>query len=241
MNNAISRSQLYDAIATIEQKSGVIVDLNKLSNAVPEKWIRFPTLSKPKSLNGGILIKESVYCTTIICKNFEFNETFTYTIKTNNNKSIFKRYVRSFDVTSAFEVIEPSLVEKNILHINKFNSLPLCLDGHPYTKQKQIVRLNCYELRSDGNKLCIPFYNSDKYLCGYQTINSIGEKRFMGSYGGCFYKYPKENPDASLYTQKNSFFILGEGFATTMSAHEAVDFYFDSRLFICYGLVILNS
>lgn len=117
--------------------------------------------------------------------------------------------------------------------------------SHDYLTYKGINYPEHYQLRLDtrnnNNLLCIPFFNQDGILQGYQSIDTTGRiKIFRGSVGGYFWRYPMTNPCPHVFNERNSFFILCEGLATGLSAYEAITEYFDIDMYLPIILCAFN-
>ena len=235
--------------------AGLIIDAAKLSNGVPDKKYRCGTQAKPRGLNGWYVIKydSALDFVTIIYGNFEHGDD--YKLKYHINLKSHDQPIRtSAERKRLQEQINAKMAadrakqaqerQRKAAHYSaEFQRLPLC-ESHPYTDRKGIDEIYYLQLHQDTrfnkNLLCIPFYDDRGIVQGYQTIAPDGTKLFNGSIGGCFWQYPLTNPLPEVFTQANSFFIIGEGLATVLSAYQAIINYYRSVIFIPYMLVGFN-
>ena len=80
--------------------------------------------------------------------------------------------------------------------------------NHPYLAAKGV---QAHGIRQDGNTLLVPLRDTAGVLHSLQTITQDGDKRFRGRMRGCYHAMGK--PQGLV--------IVGEGYATCASVHEA--------------------
>ncbi|HCY39527.1 MAG: hypothetical protein QG673_96 [Pseudomonadota bacterium] len=234
--------------------AGLIIDAAKLSNSVPDRKYRSGTQAKPTGLNGWYVIKydSALDFITIVYGNFEHGDdhklkyhinlkSHDQPIRTSEER---KRLQEQIDAKIAADRAKQTQErQRKAAHYSaEFQRLPLC-ESHPYTDRKGIADIHYLQLHQDmrfnKNLLCIPFYDRG-IIQGYQTIAPDGTKLFNGSIGGNYWQYPLTNPLPEVFTQANSFFIIGEGLATVLSAYQAIINTYRNIVFIPYMLVAFN-
>ncbi len=249
----IPQNKLMGAIEAL-QIAELFVSHDQIIRAVPDKIYRTGTTQKPKGKNGWFkLLHDGVADFITICYgNFETNSSLKYHINLNDaprpKLSTVERQElqRKMQERIARDNLQRSQIDakKRAELVRLFNSFKYCQE-HSYLTRKGIENQFIYQFRIDdsfnNNKLVIPFVDNKGCLHGYQTIAPDGTKRFNGSVGGCYWQYPIKNPNAEVFNQSNSFYIIGEGLATCLSVYEAINTCFDSLVFLPMVLCAFNA
>ena len=235
--------------------AGLIVDNAKLSHALVDKRYRCPTQDKPRGLNGWYIIKydSALDFVTIVYGNFEQGDDhkLKYHINLKSHDQPIRtsaerqRLQAQIDAKIAADRAKQAQERnrKAAYYRAEFERLPECTE-HPYTDRKGIDEIYYLQFHQDTrfnkNLLCVPFYDDRGVIQGYQTIAPDGTKLFNGSVGGCWWQYPRVNPLPEIFTKANSFFIIGEGLTTVLSAYQAITHGFGAGVFMPYMLVAFN-
>lgn len=235
--------------------AGLIVDSAKLSHATPDKRYRCATVDKPHGANGWYVIKydNSLDFVTIVYGNFENGDDhkLKYHINLKSHDQPIRtsaerqRLQAQIDAKIAADRAKQAQERnrKAAYYRAEFERLPECTE-HPYTDRKGIdevlFRIAPGHIRINKNLLCMPFYDDRGVIQGYQTIAPDGTKLFNGSVGGYYWQYPLINPLPEVFTKENSFYIIGEGLSTVLSAYQAMINGFGAGVFMPYMLVAFN-
>lgn len=124
---------------------GLIVDISKVSDAIPDRKYRCGTAAKPKSKNGWWLVKYDGVSefVTIVYGNFELGDTvkFKYHISLKDKDQPIKKLSPAERAELQEQMnarIEADRVkyeqlkqQKADYYVKEFNQLPWCT-GHPY-------------------------------------------------------------------------------------------------------------
>lgn len=249
----IPANKLADAVVKCSEM-GILLSGSQIKSAPTDKIHRCGTSTHPKGKNGAYMVKydQQNEFITLVLWNHETQERTNHHINlkspdykpmtTDQRRELQQRIDAKQQADR--ERLERERQQKSAYYVAEFNQLPFCTT-HNYLTQKGIGNQQWFNFRHDArfnrDLLCVPFMNNSGYLQGYQTITPDGTKRFYGSIGGCFWQYPAINPCPEVFDNANSFYIIGEGVATVLSAWQAITNYYDSQVYLPYALVAFNA
>lgn len=233
------QDKIINAINAIKSEYGVIIDEVKLNKLISSKYSksfeRCGCTESPKGTHCWFDVKQNSEIITISFGNFKTGLHKTHVIKIHENTTLYKKtpqQIRQDKAKLAKQQAEALVREtqekeaKAKYNRDKFMTLtPFSYkDINEYWDRKQLYNLFKYNLRYDNyNNLCIPMYNADYEMQGYQRISGDGNtKRFSGSSGGNFWQYPLPNNFSPALAKSKLFYILGEGLATVLSAYQVL-------------------
>ena len=232
-----------EVIEIAKSNTGIIIPCNKLHSAPLGKWISCSTTDKPKSTAGRFKVES--YC--IHFKNWQTDTQYTYFFNKLQNKklTLAERKQLQQQINQKIADDKAKQEQEKIKNVNyyrsKFLQFKPCI-RHKYADRKGLQNLHHYNFKIDNfDRLVIPFFNTNGIMTGYQTIMPYKvpnnpDKRIFGSYNGCYWQFPHVNIDPGIYNSTNSFYLLGEGIATVLSAYEAIHQYWEKQIFCCYAL-----
>lgn len=233
---------------------GLLITPEQLNNAVADKFYHCGTITHPRSKNGRFIIKHdpATDFITVVFWNHETSQQEKYHINlaTDQPRKPLSQAERQAlqaridaKIAADRKKQEQDRNHKASYYVAEYQKLPHAQEHHYFTR-KGLGNLDCFNLRVDNrfnrNLLCVPFMNSGGAMQGYQTIAADGTKRFNGSVGGCFWQYPAVNPCPDAFGASNSFYLIGEGLATVLSAWNAIINHYDAQVFLPYALVAFN-
>ncbi|MBS7328974.1 MAG: toprim domain-containing protein [Oxalobacter sp.] len=117
--------------------------------------------------------------------------------------------------------------------VERWNSLPPLVGGHPYLERKGLSMLGCSQLRIDKDLLVVPMYRNG-CLVSLQTISPDGEKRFAKD---C----PAKGASLILRRRSSAVTCFCEGLATGLSIFQCIP---RSTVVVCFntaGLVEVSK
>ena len=203
-------SEIIEKVKIID----VNITVNELDNSLlSNKVFRVGTNHKPKGKNGWIKSFKNSTNIVIIIGNYENDSTLRFIL---NYGSSFERYTNR-PLAQNFE-------NSNQVNFKQlYSSLKvLNINNHPYFVNKNLDYIYHHDdirLTRFG-QLAIPIYNGiSSDICGIQYINVDGTKRF----------HPQSILKRSVYfvnhessIQDDSVAIIGEGYATVITAFQAL-------------------
>lgn len=235
---------------------GLCLSGDRIESAPTDKIIRCGTSTHPKGKNGAYMVKYDPQneFITLVLWNHETQERTNHHINLKSPDPTHKPMTpeqrrelqQRIDAKQRAdrEKLERERRQKADYYVAEFNQLGFCVE-HDYLTRKGINNPQWFNFRHDGrfnrDLLCIPFMNNGGYLQGYQTIAVDGTKRFNGAIGGCYWQFPAVNPCPEAFDNNNSFYIIGEGVATVLSAWQAITDYYDTQVYLPYALVAFNA
>ena len=234
--------------------TGLVITAEQLNNAVADKFYHCGTITHPRSKNGRFIVKHdpATNFITMVFWNHETSQQDKYHINLTTDQS--RKQLSSTERQALQARIDAKIAadrkkqeqernRKAAHYVAEYQKLPHAQE-HDYFSRKGLCSLDKFNLRVDNrfnrNLLCVPFMNSGGAMQGYQTIAGDGTKRFNGSVGGCFWQYPVVNPCPDVFNTGNSFYLIGEGLATVLSAWSAIINHYDAQVFLLYALVAFN-
>lgn len=243
----IPHNKLSNAIDEASQQANIIIRLEQINNATPDRKYRCGTIAKPKCINGWYIFKHDVATDfiTLIYGNFELGDDIKFKHHINlQEQSNFinrtpeerKKLQEQINAKIEADRLKKSqeAAKKRNYYVNEYNKFSNC-QTHEHLGNKGILHPQYYQLRLDNrynnNLLCVPFVDNQGHIQGYQSIAVDGSKKFHGSVGGYYWQYPVSNPCPEVFNQNNMFYILCEGLATGLSAYEAIIECFDSQVY----------
>lgn len=250
---SIPQNKLITAVDKLSS-IGLVITPDHLQNAIHGKLYRVGTTDKPRGRDGWykLLHDATLDFVTLLYGNWITQESHKHYINLKDDGNYrklspleYQEQQRQFNARiEAQKAQELKEVErKRSYYVGVYKSLS-GVDSHGYLTRKGINYIPSYDLRLDtrnnSNLLCVPFFNANNEMQGYQTIAVDGTKLFNGSVGGNFWRYPKNNLDFKMFNSANSFFILCEGLATGLSAYQAITDHFDSGIFLPIVLCAFN-
>lgn len=233
---------------------GLLITPEQLNNAVADRFYHCGTITHPRSKNGRFIVKHdsATDFITMVFWNHETSQQEKYHINLTTDqpsKPLSQAERQALQaridakVTADRKKQEQERNYKASYYVAEYQKL-LHAQEHDYFSRKGLSNLDSFNLRLDNrfnrNLLCVPFMNSGGAMQGYQTIAADGTKRFNGSVGGCFWQYPAVNLCPDVFDIANSFYLIGEGLATVLSAWQAIINYYDAQVFLPYALVAFN-
>lgn len=249
----IPQNKLINAVDKLSS-IGLVITPDHLQNAIPSKLYRVGTTNKPRGRDGWykLLHDATLDFVTLLYGNWITQESHKHYINLKDDSNYrklspqeYQEQQRQFNARIEAQKTEElkKLESKRNYYVGIYKSLS-GVDSHGYLARKGIHYLSSYDLkldtRNNSNLLCVPFFNGNNEMQGYQTISVSGQKLFNGSVGGNFWRYPVSNPNSKLFSNANSFFILCEGLATGLSAYQAITEYFDSHVYLPIVLCAFN-
>lgn len=250
----IPTDQLNNAVDKASE-IGLLITPAQLNNAIADKFYHCGTIQHHNSKNGRFIFKHdrAADFITLLLWNHETQQEAKHYINLNHDQprkqlSPAERQSLQVQIDAKIEADrrkqEHGRKQKSAHYVAWFNQLGMCT-SHEYLTRKGIDNTRWFKFRNDtrfnNNLLCFPFVNASGCLQGYQTITPDGtKKRFNGSVGGCFWQFPAVNPCPEVFDTSNSFYLIGEGVATVLSAWQAITNYYDGRVFLPYVLVAFN-
>lgn len=233
---------------------GLVITPEQLNNAVADRFYHCGTITHPRSKNGRFIVKHdpATDFITVIFWNHETSQQDKYHINLTTDqprKQLSQAERKALQARIDAKIAadrkkqEQERNYKASYYVAEYQKLPHTQE-HDYFSRKGLCSLDKFNLRVDNrfnrNLLCVPFMNSGGTMQGYQTIAADGTKRFNGSVGGCFWQYPAVNPCPDVFDTDNSFYLIGEGLATVLSAWNAIINHYDAQVFLPYALVAFN-
>lgn len=233
---------------------GLLITPEQLNNAVADRFYHCGTITHPRSKNGRFIVKHDMATNfiTMVFWNHETSQQDKYHINltTDHPRKPLSQAERQAlqaridaKIAADRKKQEQERERKAAYYVAEYQKLPHAQEHHYFTR-KGLGILDSFNLRVDNrfnrNLLCVPFMNSGGAMQGYQTITADGTKRFNGSVGGCFWQYPAANPCPDVFDTGNSFYLIGEGLATVLSAWNAIINHYDAQVFLPYALVAFN-
>ena len=243
-------------IGAVETASamGLLITPEQLNNAVADRFYHCGTITHPRSKNGRFIVKHDMTTNfiTVVFWNHETSQQDKYHINLTTDQprkplSPAERQALQAQIDAKIAADrkkrEQERERKAAYYVAEYQKLSIC-QKHDYLTRKGLSNLDNFNLRVDDrfncDLLCVPFINSSGAMQGYQTIATDGTKRFNGSVGGCFWQYPAVNPCPEVFDTRNSFYLIGEGLATVLSAWQAIINYYEAQVFLPYALVAFN-
>lgn len=245
-----AHSSKLNSVIEAMHSIGLCINHNKLSQSQRNKIYRIGTTDKPKGRDGWYKIMYDSFTefVTVIFGNWATQHQDKYSINLKaNTKRIFtplerKKYAEHVNVSikAQHEADELQKEANRIALVKIYQTFKTCY-SHNYLTRKCVEDVHLYNLRTTTQgQLAIPFY-LDGMMHGYQTITNDGTKRFNGSVGSCYWQYPMNNPNPEVFNKSNSFYIIGEGLATCLSAYETISNHYDAHLFLPLVLCGFNA
>lgn len=233
---------------------GLLITPEQLNNAIADKFYHCGTITRPRSKNGRFIVKHdpATDFITMVFWNHEDGHQDKYHINLAHDqprKPLSQAERQALQaridakITADRKKQEQERGRKAAYYVAEYQQLSICQE-HDYFRRKGLGNLKDFHLALDDrfnrNLLCVPFMNSTGAMQGYQTIAPDGTKRFNGAVGSCFWQYPAVNPCPDVFDTGNSFYVIGEGLATVLSAWQAIINHYDAQVFLPYALVAFN-
>lgn len=249
----IPTDKLIGAVETASVM-GLLITPEQLNNVVADRFYHCGTITHPRSKNGRFIVKydhASNFITLLLWNHESQQETKHYiNLTTNKPRKPLSQAERQAlqakidtKIATDRKKQEQERSRKAAYYRTEYQKLSDC-HTHDYFTRKGLSNLESFDLRlddrSDCNLLCVPFMNGTGNMQGYQSITPDGTKRFNGSVSGCFWQYPAVNPSPDIFGVGNSFYLIGEGLATVLSAWNAIINHYDAQVFLPYALVAFN-
>lgn len=179
------------------------------------KMCRCPTVSRPRSKDGWFINHNG---DTITMGNWGSGETATWHSDRVNNFTDENRRKYLDEMRRVHKEIEEQMYQEGIKAIrDKWSKLKYFSEyNHEYFKRKQIEIQGDFKVDYQG-ACCIPIYNINYELVGYQRIMPDGEKNMStgSQYRGGF-------KATGVHLSKAASIYLCEGFATAHSVFKSL-------------------